>query len=96
MLMKFKPVYNFQSVEFEKEINDERDLDFVKETYKKVLEMLQEVAPDQPGPVKPQPKEAMASDKQVATLIKLGIEEKEAKRMTSKQAYLKIKELIGD
>lgn len=95
MIMKFKPVYNFQSVEFEMEING-TDLEEAKNLYKAVLDMLQEVAPDQPGPVKPQPKEAMASDKQVATLVKLGIEEKEAKRMTSKQAYLKIKELIGD
>lgn len=96
MLMKFKPVFNFQSVEFEYEVTTTEELTDAFRWYEAILKGLQEVAVDQPGPVKAQPKEAMASDKQVVTLKKLGVDEKEAKKMTSKQAYLKIKELIGD
>ena len=96
MNMKFKPVYNFQSVEFEMEIENEQDLDKSKRLYKAILEMLQEVAVDQPAQVKQvTPKEPMATDKQVATLIKLGVAESEARKMTCKQAVGKIKELIG-
>ena len=96
MLMKFKPVYNFQSVEFEMEVNGPADLSNAFKWYKQILIELQKVAPEQPALVKQvAPKEAMATDKQVATLIKLGIEESEAKKMTSKQAFMKLKELIG-
>lgn len=96
MNLKFKPVYNFQSVEFEMEIKTPEDLKKAFEWYKKILEGLQEVAVDQPAQVKQAtPKEPMATDKQVATLIKLGIAESEAKKMTCKQAVGKIKELIG-
>lgn len=95
MMMKFKPVYNFQSVEFEMQIESEDDLYEAKRLYKSVLAMLQEVAPEQPSNNgKSQPKEPMATEKQVATLVKLKMDEQEAKKLTQKQAYLKIKELI--
>ena len=95
MIMKFKPVYNFQSVEFEMEVNGPADLSNAFKWYKQILIELQKVAPEQPAPVKQvAPKEAMATDKQISTLVKLGIDEEEAKKMTTKQAYNKIKELI--
>lgn len=95
MIMKFKPVYNFQSVEFEMEIKDGTNLEEAKKIYKSVLDMLQEVAPEQPSNNgKVQPKEPMATEKQIATLVKLKMDEQEAKKLTQKQAYLKIKELI--
>jgi len=93
--MKFKPVYNFQSVEFEMEINSQEDLDKAFNTYELVLNKLQRVAPEQPTAAKPQPKEPMATDKQVASLVKFGgMTENEARRLTSKQASQKIKELM--
>ena len=96
MIMKFKPVYNFQSVEFEMEIKTPNDLANAFYWYETILEGLQKVAVDQPAQVKQvTPKEPMATDKQVATLIKLGVAESEARKMTCKQAVGKIKELIG-
>lgn len=95
MIMKFKPVYNFQSVEFEAEIKCPEDLEKAFNSYKICLEKLQEIAPEQPSNNgKPQPKEPMATEKQIATLVKLKMDEQEAKKLTQKQAYLKIKELI--
>ena len=97
MIMKFKPVYNFQSVEFEYEIESEEDLDKAMFWFKTILEKMQDIAPDQPAPTKAAaPKEPMATDKQIATLKKLGVAEQDAKKLTTKQAYTKIKELIGD
>lgn len=93
MLMRFKPVYNFQSVEFEAEINSPEDLEKAFNSYKICLEKLQQIAPEQPAQPKSAPKEAMASDKQKALLIKLGLNEYEVNKMTAKQAYMKIKEL---
>lgn len=93
MLMKFKPVYNFQSVEFETEINNPEDLEKAFNSYKICLEKLQQIAPEQPAQPKSAPKEPMASEKQKALLIKLGLNEYEVNKMTAKQAYMKIKEL---
>jgi len=93
MIIKFKPVYNFQSVEFEAEINSPEDLDKAFNSYKICLEKLQQIAPEQPAQPKAAPKEPMATEKQKALLIKLGLDEKEVNKMTTKQAYMKIKEL---
>lgn len=93
MLMKFKPVYNFQSVEFEAEINSPEDLEKAFNSYKICLEKLQQIAPEQPAQPKSAPKEQMASERQKALLVKLGLNEYEVNKMTAKQAYMKIKEL---
>lgn len=94
MIIKFKPVYNFQSVEFEAEINSPEDLEKAFNSYKICLEKLQQIAPEQPAqPKAAAPKEPMATEKQKALLIKLGLDEKEVNKMTTKQAYMKIKEL---
>lgn len=49
MLMKCKPTYDFQSVEFDFSVQSDKDLDDMKEMYKKVLDILIEVAPEQGG-----------------------------------------------
>ena len=93
MIIKFKPVYNFQSVEFEAEINSPEDLEKAFNSYKICLEKLQQIAPEQPAQPKATPKEPMATERQKSLLIKLGLDEKEINKMTTKQAYMKIKEL---
>lgn len=45
--VKAKPVFNFQSVEFDWDVNSEKDLDEMFVWYKKCLDKLVEVAPDQ-------------------------------------------------
>lgn len=45
--VKAKPVFNFQSVEFDWDVNSQKDLDEMFVWYKKCLDKLVEVAPDQ-------------------------------------------------
>ncbi len=99
MIFKCKPVFNFQSIEFEVEIdpnNFDQEVNTMFDMYDKVLEGLKAVAPEQPSgkaaPVKPQ--EPMASPKQVEWLVNLGVDEASAKKLTAKQASMKIKELL--
>lgn len=101
MLMKCKVVYNFQSIEFDYEISEDEekyydDMDNMMDIYEDLIERLKDIAPEQPKVQQVAPKEAMASDKQIACLVKLGVDEKEAKKMTAKQAFSKIKTLIGE
>ena len=97
MVVKCKPVYNFQSIEFEMEVNSQGDMDAMFEFYKKCLDGLQRVAVDQPAPTKipAKPKEEMATSGQVNCLVNLGYDVEEAKKLTKKAAAFKIKELIG-
>lgn len=98
MLVKCKPVYSFQSVEFEYEVNSPEDMEAMFLIYKQMLDGLQKVAVEQPALAKPvpaKPKEELATQGQVNCLINLGFDEQEARRMTKKVAALKIKELIG-
>lgn len=97
MLVKCKPVYNFQSVEFEIEVNSPKDEKAMFELYRRILEGLKEISIEQPPlakavPVKQEPK---ASPKQVSLLIKLGVDEQEAKNMSATVANKKISELIN-
>ena len=76
MIFKCKPVYNFQSIEFEVEIdpnNFDQEVNTMFDMYDKVLEGLKAVAPEQPSgktaPIKPQ--EPMATDSQVKWLVSL-------------------------
>ena len=95
MIIKCKPVYNFQSVEFEFEINGVNDLPEMFALYKLIVSGLKDIAPEQPAQPKAVtiPKEPMATEKQKNLLIKLGLDEKEVNKMTTKQAFMKIKEL---
>ena len=97
MLVKCKPVYNFQSVEFEMEINTPDDTRKMFIIYKDILDGLQKIAVDQPAPTKApvKPKEEMATPKQVECLVNLGEDEEEMKKLTKKAAAFKIKELLG-
>ena len=44
---KCKPVWQFQSVEFDVQVESDKDFENMKELYKKVLDMLVELAPVQ-------------------------------------------------
>ena len=97
MLVKCKPVYNFQSVEFEMEVNSPVEEKFMFEFYRRILEGLKEISIEQPPLAKAVPvkQEIKASPKQVNLLVKLGVDEQEAKNMSATVANKKINELIN-
>lgn len=81
MILKCKPVYNFQSIEFEYVINE---MDFEEESkrmfeiYNLILKGLQQVAPEQPALAKPvapkkEPKKELLTLGQKNFLTSLGI-----------------------
>ena len=98
MVLKGKVVYDFQSVEFEEDV---KDLDLFFERFETILKGLSKVANKYPQPSKtPQKmdktavkKEPKASPKQIRWLINLGVDEEEAKQMTTSEASDLIKEL---
>ena len=107
MIFKCKPCYNFQSIEFEYEINDDLEetefnvgLNQMFDTFDKVLEGLKAVAPEQQGNVqhvapKKQviaPKRTPATPKQINYLIGLGMDEEEALSLSQEEASVKIRE----
>lgn len=97
MNMKCKVVYDFQSLEFDYEVKNEEDKINMFALYKSLLEGLKQLGDEIPNPnknAKKQPvKEEMATAGQVKFLVNMGFSEEEAKRMTKKQAWEKIKEL---
>ena len=97
MNVKCKVVYDFQSLEFDYEVNSAGDKKDMFALYKSLLEGLKQLGDEIPNPnknSKKQPvKEDMATAGQVKFLINMGFSEEEAKRMTKKQAWEKIKEL---
>lgn len=97
MNVKCKVVYDFQSLEFDYEVKDEEDKRNMFALYKELLEGLKQLGDEIPNPnknAKKQPvKEDMATAGQVKFLINMGFSEEEAKKMTKKQAWEKIKEL---
>lgn len=97
MIVKCKPVYNFQSVEFEMEVNSEEEKNKMFKIYDSMLKGLQEIAVEQPAlqkPVAAKPKEEMATEGQIKFLIGLGLNVEEAKGLTKKQAAERIRKLI--
>lgn len=74
VLVKFKPVYNFQSAEFEMLVDwDNPDsVDRAFATYNQCLNKLKDLAPDQPKLVDV-PKVELATDKQKENMDKFGI-----------------------
>jgi len=97
MVFKCKVVYDFQSVEFEYEVDGADGMEKMYGIYKAILNGLKEIADETPNPSKmPQKKankEEMASVGQVNYLISLGLPKEEAEKLTKKQASVKIKEL---
>lgn len=100
MIIKCKPVWNFQSIEYEIEIdvNDEESLNCLFKTYDKILKGLQEISPEQAqvkvvGGKASKPKEPMSTDNQQKYLLGLGVPIEESVKMTKKEASAKIKEL---
>lgn len=98
MVLKGKVVYDFQSVEFEEDV---KDLELFFERFEVILKGLSEVACKYPQPSKtPQKsekktvkKEPKASPMQIRWLKNLGVDEEEARQMTTSEASDLIKEL---
>lgn len=97
MNVKCKVVYDFQSLEFDYEVNSAEDKREMFALYRSLLEGLKQLGDEIPNPnknAKKQPvKEDMATAGQIKFLINMGFSEEEAKKMTKKQAWEKIKEL---
>lgn len=101
MDIKAKVVYDFQSIEFDWIVNDEKDYNSFKISFESFLRDLKQIADKYPQPSKtPQKtannnakKEPKASPRQIRWLINLGVDEEEAKQMTTSEASDLIKEL---
>lgn len=101
MVLKGKVVYDFQSVEFEWTTNSTEEYKQFIKTFEEILKDLSEVANKYPQPTKtPQKtannnakKEVKASPSQIRWLINLGVDEEEARQMTTSEASALIKEL---
>lgn len=102
MIVKCKPTYNFQVVEFEYEVNDDKDLNEMFEWYAKMIQCMINVSPDQPDMKKiktvtkedlPKVDNEPASPNQIKYLVQLGVSREEAKVMTKTEAWKKIQEL---
>ena len=71
--VKCKPTYNFQSIEFEWEINSPLDQEYMFEVYKDLLEGLIRIAPNQPEKTE---EVELATEKQLEILKKFKIPHK--------------------
>lgn len=99
ILMHCKPVYNFQSIEFDMavNVNNPEELEEMKGIYSSVLRILQEVAVDQPAQVKPKPlpsPEETPTEKMKETMDRFGI--KYDKYTTRKQAQALIQKSMEE
>lgn len=99
ILMHCKPVYNFQSIEFDMavNVNNPEELEEMKGIYSSVLRILQEVAVDQPAQVKPKPlpsPEEQPTEKMKETMDRFGI--KYDKYTTRKQAQAMIQKSMEE
>lgn len=101
MVLKAKVVYDFQSVEYEEDVVQVGDLELFFQRFESILKGLSQVASKYPQPSKtPQKtdktvvkKEPKASPNQIRWLINLGVDEEEARQMTTSEASALIKEL---
>ena len=101
MELKGKVVYDFQSIEFEGNVETIGDVEEYFQRFETILKRLSEVASKYPQPGKtPQKsekkavkKEPMASPNQIRFLIGLGVDKEEAQELTSAEASDLIKEL---
>ncbi|MBO7692357.1 MAG: hypothetical protein J6T10_06950 [Methanobrevibacter sp.] len=102
MIVKCKPVYNFQSVEFEYELDPKNENEIIEmfTVYRNILLYMKNVAPEQekistfskPKP-KPKPPVRMMSQAQRNWLINLGVDEEDLEDLTYDEASDMIKEL---
>lgn len=71
LLMHCKPVFNFQSIEFDCVINpnNPEDIDYMMSVYQSILNRLMQVAVDQPKQVYIPPKEELATESQKQTML---------------------------
>ena len=101
VIVKCKVVYDFQSIEYEWPITNAKDREDNKQLFLALLSDLKEIADKIPNPsgkgqktannnVK---KESKASPNQIRWLINLGVDEEEARQMTTSEASALIKEL---
>lgn len=100
MIIKCKPVYDFQSVEFEYvvDLDDPQTIEDMFTFYDTIIEGLKNVAPEQPNQKVVQPKKPQAdraTEGQIKCLVGLGYSREEAANMSKTVASIKIKELIG-
>lgn len=100
ILIKCKPVYNFQSLEYEYivDLDNEESFNEMFDFFDKMLTGLQAIAPEQQkvqavAPKQQKPKEPMSTENQQNYLLGLGVPIEESKRMTKKEASNMIKEL---
>lgn len=102
MLVKCKPVYNFQSVEFEMEIDPSKELEIINlfNVYNTMLAYMKNIAPEQekistykPKPLPPKRNVKMMSQAQRNWLINLGVDEVDLEDLTYEEASNMIKEL---
>ncbi len=101
MVLKGKVVYDFQSVEFEENVEKPQDFELFFMRFETILKDLSGIANKYPQPSKtPQKtdknavkKELKASPSQIRWLINLGVDEDEARQMTTSEASALIKEL---
>lgn len=95
LVLKCKPVYNYQSIEFEYEIKNGDDFANMFELYKQLVDGLMMVAPEQPDARKPirvkepvkkpePPKEEPATEAQIRIMKDFNV--KYPKNCTKKQA----------
>lgn len=101
MVLKGKVVYDFQSVEFEEDVKSIVEYQTFFQRFEEILKSLKEIADKTPNPsgkgqkqaVNNVKKEPKASPRQIRWLINLGVDEEEAKQMTTSEASDLIKEL---
>ena len=99
IIMHCKPVYNFQSIEFDMtvDVNNPEDMESMKGVYSAILRILQDVAVDQPAQVKPKPlpsPEETPTEKMKETMDRFGI--KYDKYTTRKQAQVLIQKSMEE
>ena len=75
MLMKCKPTYDFQSVEFDWPVQSDEDIADMEAMYQKILDMLVRIAPEQGGTKKAKavPAEPLATEGQKKTMDRFNI-----------------------
>ena len=107
LVLKCKPVYNYQSIEFEYEVRNGDDIADMFELYGQLLDGLMEKAPEQPAPARatpvkapkvkdlkpiPEPKEPLATEAQLRILNDFHIPH--SRNVTKAQAQKLIRESV--
>ena len=74
MTLHFKPTYNFQTVEFDVDMEKKEDLDGAFELYAELIKRLKEVAPEQPNNNNSRPNEPLATERQKEIMDRFNID----------------------